>query len=205
MLINLVFKDYLLIKKYWAFMSIYLLVLPFFFSSSQNMTLTFLMCCISMGFLGIQTMCSLDERSKGGTLMSALPYSRTMLVIARYVSCLSLFLLAALMYTLGSLISNLFRVGFATPPLSLESLALGFFAICAFVTVMLPLIYRFGTDKLRYILSIAFILTFCFAGNIFDKLHLLLPSSPAVLVGVGVVITIISCLISIAIYRKKDL
>jgi len=213
MLIHLVKKDFLLVKKYWIVMLIAAIVLPIFIQTkliSGEKFLSFFLSMLYIAFLMFSTVSIMEDKYKGAALLCATPFTRNALVKSKYLFILSLFIGCYILYTLAAVFSP-FKIGM----LSLYDIGRTFFIITVIFGVIIPVQYRFGYEKSRYILFIITFLTPFVLPNIMKALQnsatesISLPFSLSVvglLLGVlAFVVGGISLRISIQIYTSKNL
>ncbi|GIP34904.1 ABC-2 transporter permease [Paenibacillus sp. J2TS4] len=215
MIFNLVKKDLLLVKKYLLFMLVFSVIAPMFImvkiGSSGGGLLGFFVTALFIEFILLNTLSSLEDKYKGAAFLSATPYTRKTLVKARYLFFLIIFGCVCVIYTITSLVS----------PVPLEMLNLFTAGLCllfitAYFGILLPIQYKYGYEKTRYI---SFFLVFLtpFVGPFLIKWFqanplnldglLSLPQSaqnvlPAL---IAVVLGLISMISSINIYSQKNL
>lgn len=151
------------------------------------------------------TLISYDEREKWNLYSAALPYSRGQIVSAKYLTGL-LSVLVVMVMTVGGQTARMVYQGVASPKSVLAMMAP--FIVISLIgpSVLLPIIYKFGTEKGRiayYILIGVICGSAVFIPAITDFMNLL--RFPLVIAAATIVIYAGSWLLSIAIYRKKEL
>jgi len=164
--------------------------------------------CLITGMLPI-TLMAYDERSKWDNFSGALPYSRAQIVFAKYL----IGMLAQIAAVLFSMLIRIAVKGFDNILIDISIYAFGFAATCTTVGLILPFMFGFGVEKGRlayYILMITvFGLTFAVtnsfgADETAEPLKSgLLPASAFVILA-AVVLYGASCLISAAIYKRRE-
>jgi hypothetical protein len=161
---------------------------------------------------------SVRERNNLGKFYGALPLDRTRVVAARYLYTLIFGLInwavAILLATVIMLAGNK-----GTDPSMFSFYAsFSFFYFCLFIGIVFPIFYKFEYSKAYLFTSLPFYLIFILGLIISNKMDLTaslvqtfkyFTANPAMIwilgVGVGLAILAVSCLISINIYKKKDL
>jgi len=204
---GLLIKDFFLLAKYCrSFLLIIAIFLGVSVVGSQSDYYT-VFPCLLVGLMPA-TLLSYDEREKWDVYAQTLPVSRAQFVGEKYLMgalCLAGFLVLQL---LVSFLSGAVRSGADLAALLLVDLALGLLA----PAVMLPFFFRFGVEKGR-------ILLFAMTGLMtlgllaltrapLGALMLRLPS-PKLLTAVAVpgivALYALSCLLSIRLYRDREL
>lgn len=151
------------------------------------------------------TLISYDEREKWNLYSAALPYSRGQIVSAKYLTGL-LSVLVVMVMTVGSQTARMVYQGVVSPKSVLAMMAPYIVISLIGPSVLLPIIYKFGTEKGRiayYILIGVICGSAVFIPAITDFMNLL--RFPLVIAAATIVIYAGSWLLSIAIYRKKEL
>jgi len=152
-----------------------------------------------------------EDKYKGSALLCATPYTRNALVKAKYLFILVIFLCCYIIYTITA-----FLLPTHIMMLDIFALGISFLIVAVYLGIIIPLQYRFGYEKIRYIsFFILFIPPFVFPGilkylqsnNI--NLHLILPWPQVIQdflpILLALVIGFVSMIISMCIYSKKDL
>lgn len=145
-----------------------------------------------------------DERSKWDRYALAMPVSRADLVLSKYV-------LGGILSAFAFTLSFIFQTAKGTGPMeaftaSLITMAMGLFII--FIT--LPLFFKFGVEKGRYIIIIVFFIPALLA-MFLPEINISVPDEKTGLLlsisGIFVFILagVISVSSSLAVYRKKEM
>lgn len=214
MLFNLVLKDFILVKKYFVFLIIIAVCVPIVVTAAS-------MGFSSGGFLGFfitalylehslfATVALAENKYKGSALLCATPYTRDALVKAKYISVLVSFIFTFIIYTITA-----FVVPMGIEKLNIFTFGMSLLIITIIWGVIIPLQYKFGYEKTKYMSTVLiFISIFAFPNIVKflrDKdisqqivipqvIQNLLPYFLALLIG------FISMIVSIKIYSKKDL
>lgn len=188
---------YLLIRN---FKSLFLIMLVFAaFGFFYDMTVVTIVPLL-MASVPVSTT-ALDERSGWINYADALPVTRKNVVDSKYISGVICITCAALLFACVNAVKN--GVG-----ASLQQMAFQFAAAIIYLSLMMPAVFRFGTEKARYInmiviavfamLAAVFMLT---VADSFDGIPMLF-AGPAL--AAAVVILIISELASVFIYKRKE-
>ena len=150
---GLILKDFLNLKKYGRTL---LLVIGFYLLFSLMMdSISFLsgMIVLLMAMSAV-TSFSYDDMAKWDVYALTLPVSRKDMVLSKYI-------LALLLAVLGSAISFLFGIGFSfykNQPMDEQLIIIAAVLAVAlvFISVLFPLIYRYGVEKSRMFIMIIF-------------------------------------------------
>jgi ABC-2 type transport system permease protein len=144
---------------------------------------------------------------KAATLLCATPFSRKATVLSKYIFCMVIYFICCIAFGIETLIIP----GLGTADMSL--FALMFLVTSVFVGVYLPVQYKFGYEKTRFVYMV-----FIMASPIILPLIMRMESfnmdflstlSPYLICGgiifVGLVVLAISASLSMKIYEKTDL
>lgn len=205
----LLLKDFYVTAKYGRS---YLLIIAVFtvvsVLSPESFYFSAYLCMIT-GMLPI-TLMAYDERSKWTEYSGTLPYSKTEIVCSKY-------LMGILVQTAAVFASVLIKIavrGFDRILSDILVYAYGFSAALVMVGVILPFMFWFGVEKGRiayYILvgvifAVIFVIT-NYAGENEEPLSLsenAYPFGSVVIILAAVVLYIVSCLISVAVYKRRE-
>lgn len=148
MLLHLIKKDVLIIKKYvLIMMAAAVLIPPFMLWRAPQYTgiLGFMLSVIFCVFMLLQYV-SLKEYQfpKAATLLCAAPYSRRMMVLSKYIFCMTIYAACCVIYGIET---------FVVPELGscdIKLFVLMFFITSVFIGIYLPLQYRLGYEKTKF-------------------------------------------------------
>lgn len=204
---SLLLKDLILMKNYVIFTAVIIVVMPLLFLGLgvAAFAITYMLAL----YTTMQSLAYYEAKYKNAeTALNSTPYSRQAIVISRYVFLLLVYAVTLLIYTLMSLVIPQCETPTVTAALAvllMGSLLTG---------VLMPLNYKFGVAKTRYISIIAvaalgFTLPLVASDNggelMFDFINRLSPILISLLsLLLSVIISVVSAVISIAIYKKKD-
>lgn len=215
MLFHLVKKECLLVKKYLLVMFFVAVAFPPFMTSKTGLNSGFMIFLITSFVIQLLLTgtVSLAETKyeKGAALLCAIPYTRSLLVKSKYVFDILIFASFCILYTV---------IAFAFPKylmlMDWFSIGIVFLLLTIIRGIILPLEYKLGYEKTKYI-SMIFIMAVPFllpslmknleAKNInFD----IWAMAPSVIVNItpfllAFVVGIISMITSNKIYSKKEL
>lgn len=204
----LLVKDFILSAKYLIFSIIFGIVVSFAFSQYQGYALGYVVFTLGTAYLLIYSLFTQDEQSAGNGLIVAMPFSRGMIVICRYLLIFASFFASTLLYAVLIGFNALFPgLGLHITPLNIENILLCFFSMCLFISLSMPLLYKFGLDRMRFMIMIIFagfiLLTYQF--SIFGEAIPTLGGSIIYYTGMGLCFLAASCLFSIRIFNRKDI
>ena len=162
MLLQLVKKDFLIVKKYVLLMIAVCVVFPLFLiwrSPEYAGILGFVLITIFSIFMLLQYV-SLKETQypKASTLLCALPFSRKDIVLSKYIFCILIYFACSLIFGLETpLFPQLRNVGYELP-------ALSFLVISVVLGIYLPVQYKLGYEKTKmFFVVLIMASTFLFA------------------------------------------
>lgn len=217
-LFYLVKKEFLLVKAYLLAIILLSVAIPLFVNAQMNPIIGkssgFLAYCLETIFvqLLLSSSASLIESKypKAQALLSTTPYTRKLLVVAKYSFFFIIFLYSTLMFLVVSTISPTYFGEF-------DVLMIGpvFLFLCFFIGIVVPLEYKVGYEKVKYIYSFALVII-PFIISRFSNLSGLLsikrymeniPAGLQLTLSIlfGCFIGFVSICISIGIYSKKEL
>lgn len=211
MLFPLLKKDFLIVKKYVLIMVVVAALIPPFMrwrTPEFSGAFGFILSVIFSVFMLLQYV-SIKEYQfpKAATLLCAAPFSRKMMVLSKYVFCMVVYGACCIIYGIETLVIP----GLGTPDVKLFVLML--LVMSVFIGVYLPVQYKWGFDRTKYIFAVIIIASpMCLpvlmrANRINPGLLTALP--PAALYGgivlIGLAVLAASASLSITIYAKADL
>ncbi len=212
LLFLLIKKDFILIKKYVLIMIGVCLFFPLFilwrlpeYAGIMSLVLT----TIFSVFMLLQYV-SLKEHqyTKASALLCAAPYPRSLLVIAKYCFCMTIFIFCCAVFAVQAMLFP------ALGGFHIEAASMLFLVIAAFLGIYLPAQYYFGYEKTKLFFFIIIMASpfffpqllklegrLGFLENVIG--HPTLLTCTAALFGAAILI--ISALVSVRIYAKADL
>lgn len=215
MLINLVVKDILLVKRYFFILLVFAAIAPIYLSTQLHLNdgglIGFLLTVVFMEHILFGTISKFEDQYKGATLLCATPYTRSAFVKAKYLFLLVVFLCASIIRMIISII-----IPSGIENLSINALGITFLVVSILFGILLPFQFKFGFDKTKMISFIVVFLTPFVAPTLIKEIQLshlnfTLPLPfPSIIMAwmpclISIVISIISMIISLKIYAKKDL
>lgn len=210
MLLQLIKKDFVIVRKYvWMMFGVVLLIPPFIlWRMPQELTGSFGFAISAVFAVFILLMyVSMKEFQfpKATALLCAAPIPRRLMVIAKYGFCLTIFAACCLLYGLETLV--LPQLGGLDP----KMLVGAFVGIFLLVSVYLPIQFKIGFEKTKFFFTVVimlapFLLPLAIKSfRLSDWAHV--GSAPVVFggVGLGVIFVAVSMAVSIQIFSQKDL
>ncbi|MGN9865975.1 ABC-2 transporter permease [Bacillus swezeyi] len=215
MLINLIIKDFMLIKKYLLILLAFTAIAPIYLSSQLQLSdgglASFLLTVLLVEYILFGTISKAEDKYKGAALLCATPYTRKTFVKAKYLFVFVIFMFIVVIRIITAIIAPL-----SIEKLSVDALGITFLTLSIIFGVLLPLQFKFGYDKTRFIsFFIIFLIPFVspvlireIQSNPFS-FTITLPFPQVIQAWlpclVSLIIGFISMIISLKIYAKKDL
>lgn len=214
MLFNLVRKDYILAKKYLLLLFVVAVGAPVYLSLRMNIQgrgiASFLMTALMIEYLLFSTVSMAEDKYKGSSLLCATPYTRTTMVESKYLFVFINFAICCIVYAISS------HTVAGMEKFHMHDFEISLLTICIFFGIAIPLQYKFGFEKLKYIFTfIIFIVPFTapsvmqYAEKHNIRLDILsaIPNGMQDIVsyGLAIVITLVSLDMSLYIYSKRNL
>lgn len=211
MLFHLIRKDILIVKKYVLIMVIAAIAIPPFMlwrAPEYTGILGFILSIIFSVFMLLQYV-SLKEYQfpKAATLLCSTPFSRKMMVLSKYIFCITMYITCCIIFG----IETLFIPGLGAFNVKLCMFML--LVVSVFIGVYLPVQYKLGYEKTKF----AFVVVIMTSPFIFPQLlkmeslnlDVFSNISPIVIYGsivaFSLVVLTVSILLSIKIYDDEDL
>lgn len=221
-MIGLILKDILIQKKTIMISLIYCVLFSVVFGKASGVESAFIAGTFAVSYLFIVYVCSYEERYNGLAIFSSLPVKRDEIVISKYISVFLFAFIGFMLTLLTHLILNKIGIVNTVPKLSFELIVGLVFSVCIIGALYYPVYFRFGYMKSKFIMfgvfmAIGFLPTMAVRlvdkDYFMDRLKILsdgINNLPDVLIGgiillSGALITIISMLYSIKVFRGKDL
>ncbi|BBN99732.1 ABC-2 transporter permease [Sporolactobacillus terrae] len=212
MLINLVLKDFILIKKDLLFFMAFAIVAPIYLASQMMASsISFFIVVLFIAYLSYNHVMTDEYKYKGTSLLCATPYMRKSVVLAKYLDVFFIFMLCALIQMMTATVVPMYMERLSVSGFSVSLL---FFSL--FFAILIPVQYKFGYEKTRRIFLVIifctpFALGYLMKGLRTHPIHFSYALSfPAMIQHwipalVGVLITLLSIMLSLRIFARKDL
>lgn len=206
---GLLIKDFLLLRSYLRTIGL-LLVLFFFCSLPTGPAFFSGVVLIEAVMLAVSTF-SYDDMAKWNTYMLSMPVSRKTAVQEKYVLSFLLSLIGIVLATAGGILTGVIH-GNLDIRLVLGTVGGCLAAACLYVSVMIPLTYRFGAEKMRMMLILVFFVLFAVVFGGYTLLKNTAPGAFATLEQLwplyplsAIAAVAASYLISVHIFEKKEI
>lgn len=212
MLLHLVKKEFLIVKKYVLIMLAVIIVTPpfMFWKTPEEYggMMGFILSVIFSVFMLLQYVSLKEYQSpKASALLCSAPFPRSLLVISKYIFCMLIYGACCLIFGFETMVVP--QLG----SLQMDALALLFLVTAVAVGFYLPVQYKLGYEKTRFVFffvimaSPVIVSALLKMGNI--NLDALLIAPPIFVYGgmflAGIIILAVSAHLSIRIYNKADL
>lgn len=162
MIFQLIRKDLLLIRKYVLFMIFFSAIAPSLllwnmhaeagFFDFYGIMVFFLVLFVIVLFLSNSVSLIEETYKKGCAYLCTTPYGRNQMVLSKYIFSYLIFAGYCLIYGLTHFVLPKYTIS-----LSFEKIAISFFAISVFRCILIPLEYKFGYEKAKYIITMLII------------------------------------------------
>jgi len=217
---NLLIKDFVVQKTNIKFILIYALVGNLLFASSGGGA--YIMIPMMISYVYLLGGLAHDDKNNSEFLLNSLPVSRDSIVYAKYLSVI-IFSAIAIVLTMGGIfIMSSIGVGKMTGNMGIEDIVGFLFGIMIFMAISFPLYFKYGYAKLRY-LNVGIFMLFLIGPIIIkflkDNINLnnsfmlsmrakLLSLSDTqigvIIICMALLIYLLSLVISLNIYKKKE-
>ena len=206
---GLLIKDFLLLRSYGkSLLLMFLLFLIIGATSGPAFIVGIVM--IESVMLAVSTF-SYDDMAKWNSYMLAMPVSRKTAVREKYALAFLLSLIGIVLSIAAGIAAGALRGNIDLKEVA-ATVGGCFIAACLYVSVMIPMTYRFGAEKMRFLLLAVFFVLFfvVFGGYVFLKksapgaLEALARAWPIFQPLVAAAIAV-SYLISVRIFLKKEI
>jgi len=177
MIFNLVKKDMLIVRKFViimffvAFFAPSLLLQNMDVENSMNNTygvLVFFMVLFVIILLLSSSVSLIDETyKKGCAYLCTTPYTRNQIVLSKYIFSYIIFIAYCLIYIIENMVYPQYTI-----KLNFEIIIISLLAISIFRGVLIPLEYKFGYEKAKYIIILLPILLPYVLSIVFDKVDI---------------------------------
>lgn len=211
MLLHLVKKDFLIVKKYVLIMLVAAVAIPpvmLWRAPEYGGVMGFVLSAIFAVFMLLQYV-SLKEYQcpRASALLCAAPFPRRLLVLSKYIFCMLVYAICCLIFGIETMLAP--QLGTLRP----DALALMFLVTSAVVGIYLPVQYKLGYEKTKFVFVVIIMASPVITAALLKmdeiKPDALLMSPPFFVYGgmvaAGILILIISACLSVKLYSKADL
>ncbi|PHB01490.1 ABC transporter permease [Bacillus wiedmannii] len=213
MLINLVMKDFMLVKKYFLILLVFAAIAPIYISTQIQLNdgglVGFLLTVLLMEHILFGTISKFEDQYKGAALLCATPYTRNAFVKAKYLFLFVIFICVSIIRIITSII-----IPSGIEKLSVNALGITFLILSILFGILLPVQFKFGYDKTKIIsfftvFLIPFVAPTLIKGVQSSHIDFTI-TFPQIIQEwmpcfISIVISLVSMIISLKIYAKKDL
>ena len=208
---GLLLKDFYQINKYCRF---YFLIVVVFAGVSifANNSFFLFYPLLLTGIMPL-TLQAYDEGSKWTSYSGALPYSRAQLVAAKYLIGLFVLCITAVLIVISQSV-RMVREGAFRPEELLQMVAFMVAMSIVSPSIIMPIVFRFGTEKARLIF-LGFVVVISITLTSLVKRDMLVTTGNSFsvsntggmlcLAAGALAVYALSCLLSIALYKKREL
>ena len=211
--LSLILKDLVIMKNNLPFTALIIVGVPLLFLTTTPMgtgLAAFSMTYILALYMTVQSLAYYESKyRKAETVLNAAPYSRQAMVISRYIFSSLIYIVSLLIYVILSLSIPYLET------LTIAEALIAFFIGSLMMGVLQPLTYKFGIEKTRYInmvvmvgvgIGFPYFVKAVVGGNI--NLDFLTSLSPVIIscltLLLSLIILVVSAIISISVYKKKE-
>lgn len=220
MIYSIVKKDFILAKKYLMLMLVFAIVGPIFIESKVGFIdggfLSFFVTAFFIQYMLFNSISMSEYKYKGSLHLCITPYTRKLLVRGKYLFIIITFIMSTLIYlglaSLGTINVPILEMVISLPMITVKDVGISFLIISSLFGVFIPLQYRFGYEKTKYIAAVfTFISPFILPKIVYivqsknmglSNNSIYLDIVPFVLV---IIVGVVSMYVSTYIYSKKDL
>ncbi|MFT5873287.1 MAG: ABC-2 type transport system permease protein [Clostridium sp.] len=222
-MLNLIMKDIVIQKKNLLFAFAYTIFLSIVFSSLKPSGLgLYVMGPIVTVYMLISYAVNYDDKNKSEIVFNSLPIRRDEIVISKYISTF-VFLIIGISYSiLIGFIEKITGAPLINRPVSLLDIGLVLPSVCIVASIFFPVYFKFGAIKMRIFTNIMLVLIVFLPVNVIIYAnknpnnilvqgfnHFMNNTSSFTLnslaIIVGLIIFLLSLIISIRIYNNKEL
>lgn len=197
-------------------MLIFAIVAPIFINSKLGLSngsfISFLTTVLFVEYILFNMISFQEDKYKGAALLCTTPYTRNGVIKAKYVFILVIFIACFLLYNLAAVIG----ASYGLTRLSIYSVGVALLIISVFFGILIPVQTKFGYEKTKYIFLIMIFLTPFTLPTIIEwyqsidiniNIDLPIPQSIKdwIPFAIAVLMGLISMIISIRIYSRKNL
>ncbi|MBK5241174.1 ABC-2 transporter permease [Clostridium sp.] len=219
---NLVVKDIAIQKKTLLYTFLYAVFAPIaFFSMNLNGFALYVLPPMATTYMFISFAAKYDEKNKSEIIINSLPVKRDDIVISKYISIFVFATLGLVYSILVGFLGKLTGLSMFDSSISLLHIVLVLASVCIFSSIFFPFYFRFGFIKMNFFnVLLVMLIVFLPAtaieyassnpNNIFvQKIHYFINTTSSftqnsLALVIGLIIFLISLMISIHIYNNKE-
>ncbi len=153
-MVNLIIKDMRIQKKQLLIGFAYILVFVVAFQSMDVVMYT--TAVVAFAYMMLLTSCAYEDKNKSDILLNCLPLNRNTIVAAKYFSAFVFMIIGTIAYFLLAAAVALLHLPLTISPVTLEGFIGGLVAIALTTGVYLPIFFKIGYMKSRFMQFIIF-------------------------------------------------
>lgn len=158
--LHLIKKDILLAGNYFWLSLIILIAFPVFLNNQSAPFSSVYILIMSVSFscyFLFNNIFLMEDKYMGNLYMLAIPYPRTLIVIAKYILSVLMFILTVICYLILSRIS-INNIILIKDTLTFSAISIVFFAMSVVLGIFFPIYFRYSYIKIKFALLIVMIL-----------------------------------------------
>lgn len=214
-MLALILKDIALQKKYIALSLVYVLIFLLAFQNSDVSSLTISL--IIVAYTLVNTSAAMEDKSKADILLNSLPISRRKLVLEKYLNVLVYMVIASIYYLIVTTVINILNLPINISPIKLNTLLFSIFSVILMINIYFPVLFKYGYLKSRIVSFIMFFGIIFSSSSLFKyienniniKFNTIFESLSesyimALFIGLTLIITFFSYMLSVKIYTNRE-
>ena len=214
---NLIIKDMVIQKKTFLYALLFSIVVStnfLFMNTGSNGISLYMFLPIAINYMFINFALSYDDKNKSEFVLNSLPLKRKDVVISKYIS-IFVFAAIGLIYSIVTgFIGKTAGLPMFTTSISLNNVVIVLTLTCVFNSIIFPIYFKFGSIKTQIFTVILITLPIFVLNNpntaiLPELIDFINSSSSLTLISLATITSliffIISLIISIYIYNKKEL
>ena len=212
-------KDILLVKKTILLGFAYMIFFLVAFEQMGN--IAFISAVVAFTYILIMTIAAYEEKNNADILLNSFPIKRQEIVLSKYVSGLICLVISIIIYWMIAFFIQIFGVNLKVFPITAIDIISVLLSISIVNGIYLPIFFKFGYIKSKFFNVILFLLIFTGASSIVGVfgesqgnafVHSILSflnkqsefQISLYLIGIILVVTIVSYIISLYFYRERE-
>lgn len=157
-ILNLIWKDILILKRNLWIAALYGFVALFAFSTFQNGALSAAL--VGVAYTLINQACALDDKNKSEILMISLPLLRRDIVLAKYLSTFLYAIMALLSFVLAQSVVTILGIPVYVEKITIPGISGALFALILLVSIYFPIYFELGYLRSRWVGMFLFLACF---------------------------------------------
>lgn len=210
-MIGLLKKDMFLLKSHILYLPFSIMLLQFFCAMGRQSNLALLVECGVLVTSIVKAVMDVEESYLWHVFQDTLPVSRAYVVCEKYIFLTASAAAFAILQAIFNIVWSLITMR-GVEPGNIVFLPMIVFAVTMFNgSMLLPFYFRFGAMRARYVHLILLTGGMMFAMILSKSVRIPqhIPVQPVVLMlallGLGILFGFISCLLSVQLYRRRDM